>query len=78
MSDKEEITTVDARGYACPEPVMLARSALLRNKGKPVRVLVDTMTARDNVSRLAVREGLDSSSAEHDGGFAGTFRPKGA
>jgi len=69
---------VDARGYACPEPVMLARSALVRNKGKPVRVLVDTVTARDNVARLAAREGLDSSSAEADGGYAVDFSPKGA
>lgn len=78
MSNNDEMTTVDARGYACPEPVMLARSALLRSKVKRVRVLVDTVTSRDNVARLAAREGLESSSTEYDGGYAVDFKPKGA
>ncbi len=51
-----ELVVVDARGFACPEPVMMARSALIRNKDRPVRVLVDTATAKDNLLRLAGRE----------------------
>ncbi len=48
-----EGTMVDARGLSCPEPVLRTREALKRvNKGV-VTVLVDTDTARENVSRLA-------------------------
>lgn len=56
MKNQENQVVVDARGFACPEPVMMARSALLRNKDKAVRVLVDTVTSKDNLMRLADRE----------------------
>ena len=50
MSD---IKTVDARGLSCPEPALLTRQALQKlNKGT-IEVLVDTGTARENVSRIA-------------------------
>ena len=76
MNEENDFVLVDARGFACPEPVMLARSGLLRNKGKALRVLVDTATSRDNVLRLALREGLEASACEHEGGFAVDFKPK--
>jgi TusA-related sulfurtransferase len=51
------IETVDARGLSCPQPVMLASKAIKRiNKGA-IEVLVDSGTARDNVSRLAKNTG---------------------
>lgn len=56
MKNQDTPVVVDARGFACPEPVMMARSALLRNKDKAVRVLVDTVTSKDNLMRLADRE----------------------
>ena len=56
MKNHDTPVVVDARGFACPEPVMMARSALLRNKDKAVRVLVDTVTSKDNLIRLANRE----------------------
>ena len=47
------IETVDARGLSCPQPVMLTSKAIKKlNKGA-IEVLVDSGTARDNVSRLA-------------------------
>jgi tRNA 2-thiouridine synthesizing protein A len=43
--------TVDARGLSCPQPVMLTNRAIKNiNKGT-VDILVDSGTARDNVSR---------------------------
>lgn len=46
------IEIVDARGLSCPQPVMLASKAIKKlNKGA-IEVLVDSGTARDNVSRL--------------------------
>ena len=44
---------VDARGLSCPQPVMMVRKAISKlNKGV-IEVLVDSGTARDNISRLA-------------------------
>jgi TusA-related sulfurtransferase len=49
--------TVDARGLSCPQPVMLANQAISEiNKGT-IEVLVDSGTARDNVSRLGKKSG---------------------
>jgi TusA-related sulfurtransferase len=46
------IEIVDARGLSCPQPVMLTSKAIKKlNKGA-IEVLVDSGTARDNVSRL--------------------------
>ena len=49
-------TTVDARGFSCPQPVIMTRKAL--EKGEfPVEVLVETVTSRENVRRMAERVG---------------------
>jgi TusA-related sulfurtransferase len=49
--------TVDARGLSCPQPVMLANKALSEGV-LPVEVLVDTVTARENVRRMAESGGF--------------------
>jgi len=49
--------TVDARGLSCPQPVILARRALEAGD-LPVIVLVDTVTSRENVTRMAQRAGF--------------------
>lgn len=54
MSD---IRTVDARGLSCPQPAMLTRRALQEFDKGTVAVLVDSGTARENVSRLAEKAG---------------------
>ena len=54
MSD---IKTVDARGLSCPQPTMLARQAIQKLDRGTVEVLVDSGTARENVSRLAKNAG---------------------
>jgi len=54
MSDS---TTVDARGLSCPQPAMLARQAIRKLDKGTVEVLVDSGTARENVSRLAENAG---------------------
>jgi len=48
--------TVDARGLSCPQPVILAQRAIASGKF-PVEVLVDTVTSRENVRRMAERQG---------------------
>ena len=54
MSD---IKTIDARGLSCPQPAMLTRQALGKEGKGTIEVLVDSSTARENVSRLAKNSG---------------------
>ncbi len=46
---------IDARGYSCPEPVLMVREALKR--GLPLKVLVDSMTPVNNIARFARNSG---------------------
>ena len=48
--------SVDARGLACPAPVVKTKDALKRGI-QDIEVLVDNPTARDNVSRFASSQG---------------------
>jgi selenium metabolism protein YedF len=59
---------VDARGLACPEPVVMTRRALQDAAG-PLNVLVDNPTARDNVTRFAASQGCRVTVDEEDYGF---------
>lgn len=68
MSSDDSVV-VDAKGLACPEPVMMAKSALGRAAGKSVEVSVDTATARDNVLRMAKREGREAEARADGDGF---------
>ncbi len=47
---------VDARGYSCPEPMMMAASAIDESNGQAVKVLVSTTVARDNVLSVAKKK----------------------
>ena len=44
---------VDARGYACPRPVMMVDEEIKKNKTSELVVLVDNRTAEKNVSNHA-------------------------
>lgn len=48
--------TVDARGCACPEPVMMTRAALHEDAAGAV-VLVDNACAVENIARFAANFG---------------------
>lgn len=48
--------TVDARGLSCPQPVILARKAIAAGQF-PIEVLVETVTSRENVRRMAEKSG---------------------
>ncbi|MBU2534550.1 MAG: sulfurtransferase TusA family protein [Chloroflexi bacterium] len=62
---------VDARGLSCPQPAMLARQALQELSKGMLEVIVDTSTARENVSRIARNLGWQVSIEEQP---EGTFR----
>ncbi len=49
-------TIVDARGYSCPQPVIMAQKAIQNGKF-PIEVLVETVTSRENVRRMAEMKG---------------------
>jgi TusA-related sulfurtransferase len=67
------MATVDARGLSCPQPVILTKSAI--DGGKfPIEVLVDTVTARENVRRLAERLGLKVNVEPSSEGFKLTLQ----
>ena len=46
---------VDARGYSCPEPVLMTKNAL--KDGTPLVVLVDSEPPLQNVRRFAANNG---------------------
>lgn len=50
-------TTVDARGLACPQPVIMVKQALEAGATE-LEVMVDNEAAVENVSRLASRWGV--------------------
>ena len=66
---------VDARGLACPAPVVKTRDAL-KGGATDIEVLVDNQTARDNVCRFASSQGFETSVNEEAGyyriGLSGT------
>jgi tRNA 2-thiouridine synthesizing protein A len=62
-------TTVDARGLSCPQPVIVTRSAMKKAGAGPIEVLVETGTSRDNVSRMARKEGWQVEVLEIEDGF---------
>ncbi len=50
--------TVDARGLSCPEPMLQAKNALkMVASGEQFEVLVETVTSRENVNRMAKSNG---------------------
>jgi selenium metabolism protein YedF len=63
---KDMKTTVDARGLACPQPVLLAKKAIGENE--EVTVLVDNEIAVENIRRLAAKTACGFSVMEKEGG----------
>ena len=59
---------VDARGLSCPQPVILSKKAIQSGEF-PVEVLVDTVTSRENVHRMAEHLGCHVNVVELDDEF---------
>ena len=72
--------TIDARGLSCPEPLMLTADAL-KDAKEAVKVLdviaytvmVDNVTAKENVSRFALHQGYKVSVKEDGEDFVLTL-----
>ncbi len=62
------MTTVDARGYSCPEPVIMLRKAMAK-KDAEYTVLVDNAASKENVTRYAEHEGYSVTVRENGGEY---------
>ena len=66
------MTTVDARGYSCPEPVIMLRKAMAK-KDAEYTVLVDNAASKENVTRYAEHEGYSVTVSESGGEYTRSF-----
>ena len=64
---------VDARGLSCPQPAMMAREAIQAGQF-PIEVVVDTVTSRENVRRIARMAGCSDDVEPAGDGFKLTIR----
>ncbi len=54
---------IDARGMSCPQPVLMAKKALSKNKDG-FEILVDNNVAKENVSRFIKSAGFKAEVSE--------------
>ena len=59
---------IDARGFACPIPVIKTKKAMDENPGKPLAIFVETTVAVENVGRLAASRHYSIKLDNLDGG----------
>jgi len=60
---------IDARGLACPAPVLEAKNAIEDKNLNSIKVLVDNEAGRENVSRFLKSQGFEVSVQEREGDF---------
>ena len=59
---------VDARGFSCPQPVLMTKKAI-ETDGTPLKVLVDDRTPLQNVTRFATNAEFKVKYTEKDGEY---------
>jgi tRNA 2-thiouridine synthesizing protein A len=60
-------TTVDARGFSCPQPVLMTLDEIKKVDKGEIQVLVDTGTSKENVSRAATSKGWEVKAIQEEG-----------
>jgi len=68
---------IDARGLACPEPVLRTRAAVVQEGAQTVKVIVDNDAARQNVCRFLASQDFEALVENEDGLFVITGRRRG-
>lgn len=68
------IPVVDARGLACPEPVVLTQQAAAQYEA--FQVLVDNRVAVQNITRFCSHRGLLMETEDQGGEFCLSIRKK--
>lgn len=61
-----DVYTVDARGLACPQPVLETKRVLDEGLASDFLVLVDNATSKENVSRFARNQGCEVGMEKED------------
>jgi tRNA 2-thiouridine synthesizing protein A len=61
-------TTVDARGFSCPQPVLMTLDGIKKADSGEMAILVDTDTSKENVSRAAKSQGWQVKEVLQEGG----------
>ena len=65
---------VDARGYACPMPVIMVQKEVKTNAPAELQVLVDDKSAVENVTRFGRSQGYEVTWREVDDEFELTLK----
>ncbi len=60
-------TTVDARGFSCPQPVLMTLEEIKKVHKGEIVVLVDTDTSKENVTRAAKSKGWGVKQVQEEG-----------
>ena len=63
------MSTVDARGLACPQPVIATKRALDAIREGVVTTIVDNAVARENIVKFAAANGCEASVEEKGGHY---------
>ena len=61
--------TLDARGLACPAPVLMTKDAVEKDRLNTVEVIVDNEAARENVSRFLGSQQFSVNTAEEENDY---------
>jgi selenium metabolism protein YedF len=61
---------IDARGLACPAPVLQTRATLREGKLSEIRILVDTPASQQNVQRFLESQGFHTKLEPHESDYA--------
>lgn len=59
--------TVDARGFSCPQPVLMTLEEIKKVDKGEIVILVDTDTSKENVSRAAKSKGWQVKEIQQEG-----------
>ena len=65
---------IDARGLACPAPVLQTKNAIEEENLNSIETIVDNEASRQNVSRFLKSQGFEVSVQEREGDFHVTGR----
>lgn len=66
------MTTLDARGLSCPEPVIMIRKAMQSNEDR-YEMQVDNHASKENVTRFAEHQGYRVEVSEDAGVYTLTM-----
>lgn len=68
---------IDARGLACPAPVLMTKAAIENEKADVLKIIVDNKASKENVSLFLESRQFDISVEEKEGNFHITGKGRG-